>query len=122
VESIAFQTFDVLKSMEADVGTKIYELRVDGGAAANNLLMQFQADLLARDVVRSSVIETTALGAAYLAGLAVGYWESVDELQTQWKQHRRFSAAMDEITSGNLYQGWLRAVKATIVWANLGKE
>ncbi|MCD6027779.1 MAG: glpK, partial [Solimicrobium sp.] len=122
VESIAFQTFDVLKSMEADVGTKIYELRVDGGAAANNLLMQFQADLLAIDVVRSSVIETTALGAAYLAGLAVGYWESVDELQTQWKQHRRFSAAMDEITSGNLYQGWLRAVKATIVWANLGKE
>lgn len=122
VESIAFQSYDVLKAMEADLGTKITELRVDGGAVANNLLMQFQADLLGADVMRPTITETTALGAAYLAGLAVGYWGSVDELKALWKQDHRFKAVMDDVTLNEHKKGWLRAVEASIAWADLGSS
>lgn len=118
LESIAFQSYDVLKAMEADSGKKIAELRVDGGAVVNNLLMQFQADLLGVDVVRPQITETTATGAAYLAGLAVGYWGGIEELQQQWKLDRRFSPAMDEVTVNNHKKGWLRAVNASLVWAD----
>jgi len=118
LESIAFQSFDVLQAMEADLGEKITELRVDGGVVKNNLLMQFQADLLGVDVVRPTITETTILGAAYLAGLAVGYWESIEELHQQWKQDYRFSPTMDEVTVSRHKKGWLRAVNASLVWAN----
>ena len=94
LESIAYQVADLLDAMAADAGIALTELRVDGGAAANNTLMQFQADLLGVPVVRPAVTETTALGAAYLAGLAVGYWSSVDEITGQWQVDRRFEPAM----------------------------
>jgi glycerol kinase len=118
LESIAFQSIDVLKAMEADSGIRIGELRVDGGAVANNLLMQFQADMLGVDVVRPQISETTALGAAYLAGLAVGYWKDVNELQSQWKLDRRFSrdVAADEVK--RQMHGWQRAVNAAKAWAD----
>ncbi|CAN7348103.1 glycerol kinase GlpK [Caballeronia sp. LjRoot29] len=118
LESIAFQSIDVLKAMEADSGIRIGELRVDGGAVANNLLMQFQADMLGVDVVRPQISETTALGAAYLAGLAVGYWKDVNELQSQWKLDRRFSpdVAADEVK--RQMHGWQRAVNAAKTWAD----
>ena len=118
LESIAFQSIDVLKAMEADSGIRIGELRVDGGAVANNLLMQFQADMLGVDVVRPQISETTALGAAYLAGLAVGYWKDVNELQSQWKLDRRFSPdiAPDEVK--RQMHGWQRAVNAAKAWAD----
>jgi glycerol kinase len=118
LESIAFQSIDVLKAMEADSGIRIGELRVDGGAVANDLLMQFQADMLGVDVVRPQISETTALGAAYLAGLAVGYWKDVNELQSQWKLDRRFSpdVAADEVK--RQMHGWQRAVNAAKAWAD----
>ena len=114
LESIAYQTTDVLKAMEADAGIAIKELRVDGGATINNLLMQFQSDVLQVDVVRPKVYETTALGAAYLAGLATGYWKNVEEIQQQWQVDARFSPtpAVDQLTE--LQKGWRRAVKAAI--------
>jgi glycerol kinase len=112
IESIAFQTTDVLKAMEADAGMEIKELRVDGGATVNNALMQFQSDVLNTTVVRPKVTETTALGAAYLAGLATGYWNSIDELQQQWQVERKFESNMNEETRTALYDGWLKAVKA----------
>ena len=118
LESIAYQSIDVLKAMEADSGMRIGELRVDGGAVANDLLMQFQADILGVDVVRPQISETTALGAAYLAGLAVGYWKDVDELQSQWKLDRRFSAALPAEDVKRHMQGWHRAVDAAKVWAD----
>jgi glycerol kinase len=96
LDSIAYQTMDLLKAMEADSGIAIKELRVDGGATANNLLMQFQSDLLDTKVVRPTVVETTALGAAYLAGLAVGYWSSTEDIQQQWQMERVFSPSMDD--------------------------
>ena len=111
VDSIAYQTVDVLKAMEADSGIEIKELRVDGGATVNNVLMQFQSDLLNTMVVRPQITETTALGAAYLAGLATGYWNSVDELQQQWQVDRKFESNMKEETRTELYNGWLKAVK-----------
>jgi glycerol kinase len=94
LEGIALQVMDVLKAMEADAGIKLKELRVDGGACGNNLLMQLQADLLNVPVVRPKVAETTALGAAYLAGLAVGYWTSQADIARQWQADRRFKPAM----------------------------
>lgn len=118
LESIAYQTTDVLKAMEADSGIAIRELRVDGGATINNILMQFQADVLQVDVVRPKVYETTALGAAYLAGLAIGYWASVEEIQRQWQVDARFSPTMPHEKVSELQQGWHRAVKATIAWAD----
>ena len=116
LESIAYQTLDVLRAMEADSGIVLKELRVDGGATANNLLMQFQSDILQVPVVRPRVTETTALGAAYLAGLGVGYWGSVEELQEQWAVDRRFGPAMDIDRVEELLKGWRRAIKAAIVW------
>ena len=108
---------DVLKAMEADAGIAIRELRVDGGATANNLLMQFQSDLLNTKVIRPTVVETTALGAAYLAGLAVGYWSSTDEIQQQWQMERVFSPAMDEAKRKELSGGWKRAINTTVSWS-----
>ncbi len=117
LDSIAYQTYDVLKAMEADAGIKIKELRVDGGATVNNALMQFQSDILNCKVVRPTITETTALGAAYLAGLAVGYWKNVDEIQEQWQINRSFSPSMEEEKRNKLVNGWQRAVKASIAWA-----
>lgn len=118
LDSIAYQSVDVLKAMEADSGIRIGELRVDGGACANNLLMQFQADLLGVAAVRPRISETTALGAAYLAGLAVGYWGGIDELQSQWQLDRRFSPAMDARAAEVCLAGWQRAVTAAKAWAD----
>lgn len=118
LESIAYQTTDVLKAMESDSGISIKELRVDGGATINNMLMQFQCDILKTPVVRPKVYETTALGAAYLAGLAVGYWDSIEELQKQWQADARFSPSMPEDGVHQLLKGWQRAVKASIAWAD----
>ena len=114
LDSIAYQTVDVLKAMEADSGIEIKELRVDGGATVNNLLMQFQSDLLNTAVVRPRITETTALGAAYLAGLATGYWNSIDEIQEQWQVDRKFESSMDEEKRESLMNGWKKAVKAAI--------
>ena len=100
--------------MESDAGISIKELRVDGGATINNLLMQFQSDILQVDVIRPKVYETTALGAAYLAGLAVGYWNSIDELQQQWQIDKIFSPKMKANERKELKKGWKRAVKAAI--------
>jgi len=116
IEAIAYQTVDVLKAMEADCGLPIKELRVDGGATANNLLMQFQADVLGCKVIRPHVVETTALGAAYLAGLAVGYWNSVEEIQQQWQSEREFVPGDDAATEQAM-AGWKRAVAATQSWS-----
>jgi len=117
LESIAYQTYDVLKAMEADSGISIKELRVDGGATANNLLMQFQCDILQVPVVRPKIYETTALGAAYLAGLAVGYWQSAGDIQQQWQVDRKFIPDMDNRKINELLKGWQRAIKAAIAWA-----
>ncbi len=118
LDSIAYQTMDVLKAMEADSGIVIPELRVDGGATANNLLMQFQSDILGVDVVRPKVTETTALGAAYLAGLAVGYWSGVDDVRGQWQLDQRFHAALPAAEVQTNIKGWQRAIAAATVWAN----
>ena len=115
LESIAFQTMEVLHAMENDSGIPIKELRVDGGATIDNLLMQVQADVLNAKVVRPSVTETTAMGAAYLAGLAIGYWSSADEIQKQWKIDRVFEPEKKD--NKQLIAGWHRAVKAAIAWA-----
>jgi len=114
LESIAFQTMDVLKAMEADSGISIKELRVDGGATANDLLMQFQSDILNTKVLRPMVTETTALGAAYLAGLAVGYWKSIEGIQEQWQIDKTFEPDMDSETRKTLSRGWQNAVNTTI--------
>ncbi len=114
LDSIAYQTADVLKAMEADSGISIKELRVDGGATVNNLLMQFQSDLLNTAVVRPRITETTALGAAYLAGLATGYWNSIDEIQEQWQVDRKFESSMNEEKRETLMNGWKKAVKAAM--------
>ncbi|MBX3252776.1 MAG: glycerol kinase GlpK [Chitinophagaceae bacterium] len=117
IESIAYQTMDVLKAMEADSGIAIKELRVDGGATANNLLMQFQSDMLNTKVIRPEIIETTAMGAAYLAGLAVGYWKDMQEIQSQWQVDKVFAPAMQEVTRNQLAKGWERAINAARAWA-----
>ncbi|MCR8560135.1 glycerol kinase GlpK [Mucilaginibacter sp. BJC16-A38] len=110
IESIAYQTMDVLKAMEADSGIEIKELRVDGGATANNMLMQFQSDLLNCRVIRPTIVETTALGAAYLAGLAVGYWKNVEEIQQLWKSEKEFTANADPSIIKKGIHGWERAI------------
>jgi glycerol kinase len=119
LESIAYQVYDVLKAMEADAGISISELRVDGGATVNDQLMQFQSDILQSKVVRPKVTETTALGAAYLAGLAVGYWKNINDIQDQWQAERIFVPSMDAGSRNKLVKGWQRAVQAAIAW---GKE
>jgi glycerol kinase len=116
VESIAYQTMDVLKAMEADSGLSIKEVRVDGGATVNNYLMQFQSDILKTAVARPQITETTALGAAYLAGLAVGFWSSIEEIEKQWKVDRVFQPNGTKNTS-QMIQEWHRAVKAARAWA-----
>jgi glycerol kinase len=118
LEGIAYQTMDVLKAMEADSGIDIKELRVDGGATANNLLMQFQADILQSPVIRPKILETTALGAAYLAGLAVGYWESQDDISDQWQLEKEFKPAMPEEKVNELISGWNRALKSAKAWSD----
>lgn len=117
VESIAYQTMDVLKAMEADAGITIKEVRVDGGATINNYLMQFQANLLNTTVVRPTITETTALGAAYLAGLAVGFWESIDEVQAYWKKEQSFEPYMKDAVRATLQKEWKRAIKAAQAWS-----
>ena len=117
LEAIAFQSADVLAAMEKDAGIKLTELRVDGGAAANNLLMQFQADILGVPVVRPQVLETTALGAAYLAGLAVGYWASSDDIGANWHVDRRFEPNMPTARAAELRASWDKAVARTKGWA-----
>jgi len=116
VESIAFQSMDLMQSMEADAGLPIKEVRVDGGATVNNQLMQFQSDIINTDVVRPQVTETTALGAAYLAGLAVGFWKNVAELQQYWQKDRTFSPSMPEEKRKDLQKNWKKAVKAAQAW------
>ena len=113
LEAIAYQSYDVVAAMESDSGVALRELRVDGGAAVNDLLMQFQADVLGVDVVRPRVTETTALGAAYCAGLQVGYWNDMDELATQWQEERRFVPTMDAGDREKLLAGWANAIRNT---------
>ncbi len=117
LEAIAYQSADVLFAMEQDAGIALTELRVDGGAAANDLLLQFQADILGLPVVRPRITETTALGAAYLAGLAIGFWRSTDELARHWQADRRFEPTMAEAERDRLIAGWNLAVAQTIAWA-----
>lgn len=116
LESIAFQTMEVLKAMESDSGIEIRELRVDGGATKNDLLLQFQSDILRSSVVRPQVTEVTAIGAAYLAGLATGFWSNVDALQKQWKADRRFEPTDEDRQA--LIRGWHKAVEAVNFWAS----
>jgi glycerol kinase len=117
LESIAFQVADVLDAMAADAGARIATLRVDGGAAANDLLLQLQADLLGLPVERPVVAETTALGAAYLAGLAVGYWSGTDEIEANWALDRRFEPSMAVDRRNSMLDGWRRAVERSRGWA-----
>ena len=116
LDSLAYQTKDVLGSMEADSGISLKSLRVDGGAVTNNLLMQFQADILGTRVDRPEIIETTALGAAYLAGLAVGFWSSKEELASHWLLDQRFEPDMEEEKRAKLYKGWLKAIERSKDW------
>ena len=117
LESIAYQAYDVIKAMEEDAGVRLNVLKVDGGASANNMLMQFQADINNTIVHRPKCIETTALGAAYLAGLATGYWKSKDEIKENWQLGRAFESEMDEEKRNQLLKGWKRAVRCAIAWA-----
>ncbi len=111
LESIAFQSYDVIKAMEKDTGVSIRNLRVDGGASANNTLMQFQSDILKAKVERPEILETTSLGVAYMAGLNVGYWNSIDEIKQHWKLEREFVPEMSEINRESLIGNWDKVVK-----------
>ncbi len=117
VESMAFQTRELLDAMEKDAGLRLSELKVDGGAAVNNALLQFQADLLNTPVRRPVVAETTALGAAYLAGLAVGYWEGLDDVSRNWSLDREFRPSMPADERDRRYRGWQKAVARSLAWA-----
>lgn len=117
-DSIAYQTLDILNAMNADSGIEIKELRVDGGATVNDTLLQFQSDLLQVPVIRPQITETTALGAAYLAGLAVGYWDDIEDIREQWKVDKQFEPEMDAGKVAELTKGWKRAVNAAITWAD----
>ena len=117
LESIAYQTRDVIEAMEKDTNLEVRELRVDGGAARNNWLMQFQADILGKKVIRPVVFETTALGAAYLAGLAVGYWENLEEISALWRVDSIFEPQMSFEEREKLYKGWKKAVERCLNWA-----
>ena len=112
LEGIAFQTMDIVQAMEKDAGVKLSELKVDGGASRNNLMMQFQADILGTSVIRPEVTETTAMGACYLAGLAVGFWKSLDEIKKQWKAERTFVPSKADVTA--VKEGWADAIKRTV--------
>ena len=117
LEAAAYQTRDVVRAMEADSGITLQELRVDGGMVANNWLMQFQADMLGVPVQRPLVAETTALGAAYLAGLAVGFWAGLDDITRNWAMDRQFAPEMASDSRERLYRGWRRAVERARGWA-----
>jgi glycerol kinase len=117
LESIAFQVNDILEAIHADSGITLKELRVDGGAATNDMLMQFQADLLGVPVLRPAVTETTALGAAYLAGLAVGFWSSIDDVAGQWRADRRFDPAMSRADAHARRDRWREALERSRGWA-----
>ena len=117
LESLAYQTYDIIRAMERDSGIKISELKVDGGACANDFLMQFQSDIVGSDVYRPQCIETTALGAAYLAGLAVGYWENLDDIRNNWAVNKVFTSSMEESKRVSLIHGWHKAVKCALMWA-----
>lgn len=114
LEGIAFQTMDIVNAMQKDAGVTLKELKVDGGASRNNLLMQFQADILGTSVIRPIVTETTALGAAYLAGLAVGYWESIDHIKSQWGVEMEFKPEASQDTVAQLKAGWSEAISRTL--------
>lgn len=118
LEAIAYQTMDILKAMEADAGISIKELRVDGGATINNMLMQFQADVLNTETVRPKIVETTAMGAAFLAGLAVGYWENPEEIEQIWQTDKRFKPTKDRTEIDKEIKGWYKAIKALEYWTN----
>jgi glycerol kinase len=120
LDSIAFQTYEVLQAMQADSGITIRELRVDGGATVNNLLMQFQSDLIGTRVIRPKITETTALGAAYLSGLAVGYWKNTEDIEQQWQLDRAFMPEMQAEQVHTLIKGWKRAITAAISWSKDG--
>jgi glycerol kinase len=122
LESIAFQTSDVLDAADADFGVPLTELRVDGGATANDGLMQFQADILGVPVVRPVVAETTALGAAYAAGLAVGFWKSLDELRENWREGKRWEPAMEDKERERLLRNWKKAITKTLDWVDEDTE
>ena len=117
LESLAYQTYDVLKAMEADSGIKLSALKVDGGASANNFLMQFQSDILNTEVRRPRCVETTAMGAAYLAGLAVGYWKDKNDVINNWNIDRKFHPEMKEDEREEKLAGWEKAVKYSFGWA-----
>ena len=117
VESLAYQVSDVITSMEKDAGVKLGSLRVDGGASANNFLMQFQSDLLDTEVVRPDCIETTALGAAYLAGMATGFWKDAQEIERNWQMERKFTPQITKMQRDKLLRGWKKAVRCTFEWA-----
>lgn len=117
LESLAYQTNDVIRAMEADSGMKLAGLKVDGGASANNFLMQYQADVIQQNVLRPRCIETTAMGAAYLAGLAVGFWHSMEEVRTIWQTDRVFTPVMEKEDSERRIAGWNKAVRYSFGWA-----
>jgi len=117
LESIAYQTMEVIKAMQADADIEVKELRVDGGATANNLLMQFQSDMLGTKIIRPVITETTALGAAYLAGLAVGYWKDLEEISGQWQAEKTFEPQMPSTQKEQLIKGWERAIKTAQAWS-----
>ncbi|MGL5539652.1 MAG: FGGY-family carbohydrate kinase, partial [Aeromonas veronii] len=117
LESIAYQSRDVLDAMQQDSGIKLAALKVDGGAVANDFLMQFQADMMHTPVVRPTRIETTAMGAAFLAGLAVGFWKSSDELEDKFSVDREFIPQMDRDDRAKRYSGWQKAVERSRRWA-----
>lgn len=122
LESMTYQVCDILKAMENDAGTLIPSLKVDGGASANDFLLQFQADILNTEVVRPECTETTALGAAYFAGLAVGFWKSKEEIASNWKISKRFRPSMDEKRRTKLLRGWHKAVRCAFDWAREDEE
>jgi glycerol kinase len=117
LEAIAYLTRDVIEAMKADTGREITVLKADGGAAKSGFLMQFQADMLNVKVVRPVVFETTSLGAAYLAGLAVGFWKDLEDVRKNWRKEREFAPAMDPETRERLYKGWKAAVQRALGWA-----
>jgi glycerol kinase len=118
LEATAFQTREVLDAVNADFGGSLSELKVDGGMTKNNLLMQFQADILGIPVVRPAIAETTALGAAYAAGLAVGFWKDLEELRTKWQEDARFLPTMKEPEREKLLTTWKKAVTKTFDWVD----
>lgn len=122
LESLAYQTADVVKTMNKDSGTDIKLLRVDGGASKNDLLLQFQADILQTPVERAPYLETTALGVAYLAGLAVGYWKDIDDIKKFASEGQRYEPVMDKEITDDLYEGWQEAVQATMQYKHQSKE